>query len=130
MLFLGINKQLDLQTFFTASLKYLALEQGWYGQRRLFQKAFILLSVILGVTFMIAMIKVYYKVIKFHFIAVVGLFFLVLFILLRASSFHHMDVFINQKLYGMKLNWILELSGITFVLINALILLKSKPNRV
>ena len=41
LLLLGINKQLDLQSFFTASLKYHAHQSGWYEQRRLFQVAFI-----------------------------------------------------------------------------------------
>src|SRR6266540_5387037 len=38
---LGVNKQLDLQTWFTLALKSAAEAQGWYEQRRVFQAAFI-----------------------------------------------------------------------------------------
>src|SRR3569833_3825399 len=34
MLLLGINKQLDLQTWFTLEGKKLALSEGWYNHRR------------------------------------------------------------------------------------------------
>ena len=37
MLLLGINKQLDLQTWFTLFSKHLAQEEGWYEERRVFQ---------------------------------------------------------------------------------------------
>ena len=36
--FLGINKQLNLQTALTEAGRYLAYYQGWYGQRQLVQR--------------------------------------------------------------------------------------------
>src|SRR5262249_323578 len=45
--FLGINKQLDLQTALTVAGRYLAYYQGWYGQRQLVQLAFIALIAVI-----------------------------------------------------------------------------------
>jgi hypothetical protein len=42
----------------------------------------------------------------------VGLAFLLAFVLMRASSFHHVDVFLASAAMGLHWNWILELSGI------------------
>src|SRR4051812_44846770 len=38
---LGINKQLDLQTALTEIGRILAREEGWYGERRIVQAAFL-----------------------------------------------------------------------------------------
>ena len=41
MFFLGINKQLDLQSLFTQLGRDMAVNQGWYEQRRQFQTVMI-----------------------------------------------------------------------------------------
>jgi len=41
MLALGINKQLDLQALLTVVGREIALQDGWYQDRRVFQKWFI-----------------------------------------------------------------------------------------
>jgi hypothetical protein len=41
----------------------------------------------------------------------VGLAFLLAFVLMRASSFHHVDAFLASTAMGLRWNWILELSG-------------------
>jgi hypothetical protein len=48
-------------------------------------------------------------------LALSGLIFLLSFVLIRAASFHHVDVLINQTALGLRWNWILELSGIGLV---------------
>ena len=42
MLFLGVNKQLDLQSMLTAAGRCLSQLQGWYEERRVFQRDFII----------------------------------------------------------------------------------------
>ena len=42
LVMLGINKQLDLQTWFTLAAKRAAQSQGWYENRRIVQFLFIL----------------------------------------------------------------------------------------
>ena len=117
---LGINKQLDLQSLLTALGKYYALRDGWYQDRRAIQVigiggiiCFLLISMF---TFM------YYfrKILKFNWLAMIGLFFLVCFIIIRATSFHHVDIFLSSWFYGVKLNWLLELSGIAAIAFSAI----------
>jgi len=49
-----------------------------------------------------------------------GLVFLLTFIVVRAISFHHVDMFLRSRIAGVKLNWFLELTGIFLVLLAAL----------
>ena len=35
LLFLGINKQLDLQSLFIQTIRNLSIQHGWYGHRKL-----------------------------------------------------------------------------------------------
>ncbi len=48
LVLLGINKQLDLQTAFTETGRWLAHSQGWYDDRRPVQAVFIALFCLLG----------------------------------------------------------------------------------
>lgn len=126
MLFLGVNKQLDLQSLLTAIGRYFAHRDGWYAQRRIIQ-----VGVIIGILFTLctAMIcfMIHFKpVLKTNWLAIVGLAFLLTFIAVRATSFHHMDTLINMRLCNMRMNWILELSGITGVAIPAISFLTPK----
>jgi hypothetical protein len=59
-LLLGINKQLDLQTWFTITAKKFALTGGWYGDRRLFQGLFIG-WLIFGLLAFLAWVKKYFR---------------------------------------------------------------------
>ena len=49
-----------------------------------------------------------------------GLIFLLTFILIRASSFHHMDALINVEVFTLRVNWLLEITGIMLVFIGSL----------
>ena len=119
-LFLGINKQLDLQTWFTITAKKMALSEGWYGDRRLFQALFIG-WLIFGLLGLLAWFKKSFGTIwkEFRFI-LYGLAFLSAFIVVRATSFHHVDQLLHLNIVGFKMNWILELSGIGLVAFGAI----------
>jgi len=119
MVFLGINKQLDLQTLFTATARYLSLQQGWYGERREMQKIFIMITAFTSIGIMAALVAFYARVLRHQILAIVGLCALVMFVLIRASSFHYMDIFIRFKVVGLHMNWVLELGSISLILINA-----------
>lgn len=126
MLLLGINKQLDLQTFFTAAVKYFALEQGWYHERRVYQKLFIFVVSGMGLMAWTVLLATYLPVIRQHYLALFGSGALLVFVLMRASSFHTMDSFISSRFWGLKMNWVLELSGIVLILMNARHLLRKQ----
>jgi hypothetical protein len=44
-------------------------------------------------------------------LALVGLGFVCAFVVIRAASFHHVDVLLGSTAAGIKLNWLLELPG-------------------
>lgn len=117
--FLGVNKQLDLQTLFTASARYLALQSDWYGSRRQLQAAFIGLVALAGMGAIVCLFVLFRKLLRRHALAIVGLCTLVVFVLVRATSFHYMDILIGKKIFGLYVNWILELGGILLISLNA-----------
>ncbi len=123
---LGINKQLDLQSFFTATARYFAWQQGWYEHRQTLQKVFIVTIGLLGLSGMAALAAVYYKIIRLHALAILGLCSLGIFVLIRASSFHNVDAFLGAQWLGIKANWGFELTGIALVYINARQLLRKR----
>jgi hypothetical protein len=122
MLLLCINKQLDLQSLFTHIAKAVFKDLGLYEDRRHYQALFILGILFTGISLTAWLIYAYYQVIKNHLLALIGLGFLTIFVLIRAASFHHMDQLIGTSILGVKLNWVFELIGIIFVLINGVTL--------
>jgi hypothetical protein len=119
MVVLGINKQLDLQSWFTEVARDLALAQGWYERREGVQRAFIYVIASLGVVASLGFAWLLRRELPRIGFAVLGTVFIVVFVLLRASSFHHIDVFLGEGPGGIRMNWILELGGICFVGLNA-----------
>jgi hypothetical protein len=109
---LGINKQLDLQTWFTITGKRIARNTGWYEQRRFVQAGFIAVLALLG--FVIGIIGLSWTR-RFggpYRLAFAGGVFLGAFIIIRAASFHHVDRMLGFRLAGLRMNVILELGGI------------------
>ena len=124
MLALAINKQLDLQSLLTAIGRCTAKAQGWYEQRRGFQREFIIwlgLAVLaLGVVTGVAM----RHSLRRSGLALLGLTLVGGFVLIRAVGFHHVDVLINQRISGARVNAILELSGLLLILLGGVRLLR------
>lgn len=54
-----------------------------------------------------------------------GLAFLSAFIVIRATSFHQVDQLLHVHLLGFKMNWILELGGISSIAFGAIRYLQS-----
>ena len=117
---LGINKQLDLQSWFTQVARDSAYANGWYEHRRVVQVAFIgalgfgMLMVLLSLRLFLANSWRYYKLVC------VGIILLCLFVLIRAASFHHVDILIYYSILGIKINVILELSAIFLIIIGCI----------
>jgi len=116
---LGVNKQLDLQTWLTEIGRQLARAQGWYAQRHVVQIGLIFAVAAAGVAGALAMFRLAWPMSPGRLLAGVGLAFLLAFVLMRASSFHHVDVFLASTAMGLRWNWILELSGIGAVTVGA-----------
>jgi hypothetical protein len=114
---LGINNQLDLQTALTEAGRVLAHYQGWYEQRRFVQLAFIAL---VAMTCLIAAITLLLWARNTPIptkLALIGATMVLGYVLIRAASFHHVDWFIGRKILGLRWNWVLEMSGISLVLL-------------
>ena len=125
LLLLGVNKQLDLQTWFTQTLRDNAYTYGWYEDRRMYQSLFIFM---LAVTTLISLVSIRRFLANSwhrHKITWVGIELLCAFVLMRAASFHHMDVFINHHWFGVRFNVLLEIGAIIVVIIGALV--EQKP---
>jgi hypothetical protein len=117
LLALGVNKQLDLQSLFTQVGRDLALAQGWYQERRLVQGVFIgaLAAGALAVGWWLRT-ELREPAQR---LAGLGLCVLLAFVVMRAASFHHMDQLINFSVVGVRMNWVLELSGLVIILVAA-----------
>lgn len=118
MLILGINKQLDLQSLITAMGRYYANRDGWIEYKRQVQIAVIASILIIGALSLLAFAYRVRALFQTNWLAIFGLSCLLIFIAIRATSFHHMDIFINIEIYGSKVNWIMELGGIAAVFLS------------
>ena len=119
MVLLGVNKQLDLQTLLIQQVRRRAYVDGWYGDRRRYQMDFIVAMTITGVIAVTALSVLLRRVLRRVWLAIVGLGLLVVFVLVRASSFHYVDKVLS--LGGrVRVNWIIELSGIGLIIVSAL----------
>ncbi|MDX1953087.1 MAG: hypothetical protein SFY81_12975 [Verrucomicrobiota bacterium] len=112
---LGINKQLDLQTWLTLSIRNLAREGGWYEYRRILQGVFILGVALGGLLALGALLFFTRHSLRENKIPLAGAIFLGIFVLIRASSFHHVDQLLGFSPGGVKLNWVFELGGIGLI---------------
>jgi hypothetical protein len=118
---LGMNKLLDLQTALTEIGRLLAHSGGWYERRQEVQIYFIVAVGVSGALALAALSWLSWPLSTSRMLALSGLTFLLSFVLIRASSFHHVDVFLGQTALGLRWNWILEISGIGLVGAGAII---------
>jgi hypothetical protein len=112
---LGLNKQLDLQSALTELGRMLAFEQGWYGNRRQVQEAFIVALCIAGLTVLAAMTLLVWGSPKATLWACAGASGLLVFVALRALSFHRLDEMLGWRIAGLALNWILEIGSLLVI---------------
>ncbi len=111
LFFLGLNKQLDLQTFLTQIARDLARAEGWYRQRRPIQAVFLLVVTIAGGAALFYLLRRFRRSHRSVKLAGAGLVLIALYVLTRAASFHHVDALLGLRLGEVRLGWILELSG-------------------
>jgi hypothetical protein len=119
LVFLGFNKQLDLQTLLTLTARRIAIAQGWYENRRIVQILFVAAVGIAGVFTVLAMRLLVWKHTDLR-LPLIGFVVLLVFVVVRAASFHHIDQLINFRLGWVRMNWVLELGAIALVAWGAL----------
>jgi hypothetical protein len=115
LLFLGINELLDLQTLLTMIGRANAKANGWYPDHRKIQYIFVVAlaigAVIFGAVILWLTRRMHYAVR----LALGGLVFIALFILLRAASFHHLDEILGRGATEFPLGSIQEMAGILLI---------------
>lgn len=112
MFALAVNKQLDLQSVLTRYLRSLAMKDGWYEQRRVYQEIFIGCCAWIGLMTALAGVWIIQGRWRRYGLAFLGAIFLVTFIAIRAASFHHVDLILYRLPYvGILVNASLEMGG-------------------
>ncbi len=112
LLFLAVNKQLDLQSYFTAVGRAVAREQGWYEARGTVQLAFVVTVGLATMTMIALSTWALRGVRRQQWLTLVGITMILGFVVIRASSFHYVDKIIGLQLGGFRVNWIIELGAI------------------
>ena len=117
LLILGINRLLDLQSYFTGMGRVISREQGWYGNRRKVQ------YILVVATFAVTMVAIISIILKINFVSqqfifpATGLLLLLGFLIIQAISLHRVDRLMKLRLIGIKINWFFELCGIGIILV-------------
>ena len=124
---LAINKQLDLQSWFTEVMRDSAKAHGWYEHRRLAQMAFI---AFLGIGMLIALASL--RIFLAHSwrhnkLTWLGVILLCFFIVMRAASFHHLDILIGYEILGLRINVLLENGALFLIILGTFINKKFVP---
>jgi hypothetical protein len=125
---LAVNKQLDLQSAATAIARCVAQLQGWYEARRPFQFRVVVALLAIGA---IAAAMLFWRMRRhlLHiWLALLGICFVASFVAVRAIGFTHVDRLINLRIEPVRMNWVLELSGILMITLNALWLMRRRTS--
>ena len=112
---LAINKQLDLQTLLTVLARAEARTDGWYDSRRLVQMLFILCLLAVSGAAMAWLLYLTRRRRRPLRVAALGMILLLLFVCVRAASFHHMDTFLGLSFLATNMSHALEIVGILTV---------------
>ncbi|RYD47622.1 MAG: hypothetical protein EOP83_27750 [Verrucomicrobiaceae bacterium] len=120
MVFLCLNKQMDLQSLVTDIGREISRFFDQYENRRTYQKIFIFAVLAVVAIFGPLFAWKYRAFVSTHKLLTAGLVFLLTFIVIRAISIHHVDAFLKtSRAGGVKMNWVLELTGIGLVALAA-----------
>jgi hypothetical protein len=112
--FLAVNKQLDLQSWFTQFGRDIAKAQGWYDLRRGVQTAVVaaLAATMVGGILLLRK-QIADRWSRFGSL-VIGLSLLSFFIATRAATIHHIDWLLGLSVSMLKVNNVLELGALLF----------------
>ena len=96
-----------------------AVEGGWYADRRQWQKAFLLGVAALATIALAVTAAALRRAPPSTFVAAVGALGLLAFVVIRASSFHDVDAFIRTRRLGVRANVLIEMGSLLLVLAGA-----------
>ncbi|MGH9592667.1 MAG: hypothetical protein ACRD5L_06220 [Bryobacteraceae bacterium] len=112
LLFLGVNKLLNLQTVLIHLGREVSWTGGWYQDRRTVQVMFVLFFTLALVAALAIGLKKWGRFLKERPAVLVGILLLSLFVVIRASAFNHLEDQFRVKLHDDDWSWALEWTGI------------------
>lgn len=115
LLLLGVNKQLDLQSALTELGRIVLRQHQLYDSRREVQRVFIEAIAVTGLAAGLALAWLVRGTPAATRVALGGAVALILFVVVRATSFHRIDLLIGARLLGMRLNSILEMGSLLVI---------------
>ena len=127
MVLLSINKQLDLQSWFTMVGRDMARAQGWYGRRAEVQVAFIAALVVAAIACLVLLRYLLRENWRRYALVLTGLALLLAWIVVRASTFHHVDRLLGVDLGLLSFNHVMELGSLAVVFAGAWIWRPPQP---
>lgn len=120
LFFLGVNKQLDIQSWFTTIVKAVAYVQGWYALGQWAQTLFvgaIAVTTMFMAAFLIWRMRAAWR---HYWLLLLGFLLLARFIVVRAASFYGVALpELSQFTGGIRINWLLELVGTAIIILAA-----------
>ena len=117
---LGLNKQLDLQSLLTAVGRDIAVAQGWYAQRKGVQLVFVAVVALVGMGAIGLIAATLARRASWPLrIAILAAGVLVVFIIVRATSFHHVDAMLHLPATAGGLNILLEVGPLLVIMLVA-----------
>jgi len=128
-LVLGVNKELQLQTLLVHVGRVVAIEEGWYGSRRLAQGLFLVLLFIVSVVIIWKFARRHWWLIRNYAEMTLGLMLVLAYCLLRAADINHLKL-LGPKHSGSDFLWPLEVSGLILMLLGSaktIVLPRSRP---
>lgn len=112
---LGINKQIDLQTWITIVGREIAYKQGWYEQRGTVQTIVVLFMAVAGLATVAILLRSTRDLLPRHTLAFYGLSLTAIYMTVRATSIHDVEEAMGIQILGLRIAWYLEMSGIVCV---------------
>lgn len=129
MLALGVNKQLDLQTWFLQTMRRRAYEGGWYGDRRRYQADVVSIALVVGAVGAAGLGYLMRRVLRRMAITIAGVAMLVTFVTVRAISFHYVDYVLAMG-GRINVNVLLESSGILLIIASTIVWQREQPKHL
>lgn len=117
LLFFGVNKQLDLQTWMITVARAIAYEQGWYDHRQAIQVGFVVGMIVAALAVFIGGAWVLRSNWRNYGLLFVGLILLARFMIVRVASIYGVPLpRLSRLAGGLQINWLLELTSLAIII--------------
>jgi hypothetical protein len=113
---LALNKQLDLQVFVTSTARCVARAEGWYDSRRALQAGVTIWLILMAAVLVPLLLVWLRRAMRGNLLLIGGMILLVVFVLIRVVSFHHMDHFLRTDILSVRLHRWVEAAALGLVL--------------